>query len=100
MFIFGYFEEELLRMKCEKLLIFFNELSGKGFYNNTKVLEDYKIQYNSFNITSELLAKLADDHARIKRVGAESKSMPISNGVNLVHYVKDKGKYIAVSITK
>jgi len=96
LFILDHFEEQLLKMKYEKLIIFINELPRSDFFYDNGIINKYKEKYKSYNITSELLTSLTQNHSQILRMSNEGKNVDIQ--AKQKHYIKESNKVTAVYI--
>jgi len=65
LFILEHFESKLLSIRYEGIVQFLSELPRTDFFNNPEIVKKFKDRIKYFNITSELLNRLNEEHNEI-----------------------------------
>ena len=88
LFILANYEDELLSMKIEDLNQFLIKVAKSDFFNNPKIVCEYKNYLKKFKLTSELMNQFKEEEEMIRMMAeARNFSLPYTK-VGSKHYIQ------------
>lgn len=96
LFILDHFEDKLLTMRYESIIVLINELPKSDFFYSGEIIREYKRKYDCYNVTSELLARLTQKHTQVLRMSEEGRETGVQGKQK--HYVREAGGVVGVYI--
>ncbi len=104
LFVLAHFEDKLVKMTCEDLVQFLNELPKTDFFNSPEIEKEYRRRIKEFNISRGLLDELNAEYDRICRMSKEYKnSASKPAGSSYRYFIRTAGeenKLVAVYFPK